>query len=47
MVYPRVVPLFKFLGFSHTETVTANTVLRNQPYGAQIPSTPSVRCWEQ
>jgi hypothetical protein len=47
VVYPRVVPLFKFLGFSNTETVTANTVLRNQPYGAQIPSTPSVRCWEQ
>jgi hypothetical protein len=47
IVYPRVVPLFKFLGFSNNETVTANTVLRNQPYGAQIPSTPPVRCYEQ
>jgi Flp pilus assembly protein TadG len=44
VVYPRVVPLFKFLGFSNNETVTANTVLRNQPYGAQIPSTPSQPC---
>jgi Flp pilus assembly protein TadG len=33
--FPRLVPLGKFLGFSNTETVTANTVLRNQPYGAQ------------
>ena len=47
ITYPRVVPLFKFLGFSNNETVTGNTVLRNQPYGAQIPSTPPVRCYEQ
>jgi hypothetical protein len=36
VVFPRVVPLGKFLGFSAMETVTANTVLRNQPYGAQM-----------
>jgi hypothetical protein len=47
IAYPRVVPLYKFLGFSNNETVTANTVLRNQPYGAQVPSTPPVRCYEQ
>jgi hypothetical protein len=47
ITYPRVVPLFKFLGFSDTETVTANTVMQNQPYGAQVPSTPPVRCYEQ
>jgi Flp pilus assembly protein TadG len=47
VTYPRVVPLSKFLGFSANETVTANTVLRNQPYGAQVPSTPPVRCYEQ
>jgi hypothetical protein len=45
--YPRIVPLGKFLGYSNTETVTANTVLRNQPYSAQIPSTPPIRCYEQ
>jgi len=44
--FPRVVPLGGFLGWSNTETVKANTVLRNQPYGAQIPSTPTVRCYE-
>jgi hypothetical protein len=36
VTFPRVVPLGKFLGFSPMETVTANTVLRNQPYGAQM-----------
>lgn len=35
VVFPRLVPLGNFLGFSSNETVTANTVLRNQPYGAQ------------
>ena len=35
VVFPRLVPLGGFLGFASTETVTANTVLRNQPFGAQ------------
>ena len=35
VVFPRLVPLGSFLGFSANETVTANTVLRNQPYGNQ------------
>ena len=33
--FPRLVPLGRSLGFASTETITANTVLRNQPYGAQ------------
>jgi hypothetical protein len=45
--FPRIVPLGKFLGWSNTETVQANTVLRNQPYGAQVPSSPPIRCYEQ
>ena len=40
VTFPRLVPLGKFLGFSALETVTANTVLRNQPYGAQVAPTP-------
>ena len=35
VTFPRLVPLGKFLGFSSIETVTANTVLRNQPFGSQ------------
>jgi Flp pilus assembly pilin Flp len=45
--FPRVIPLAGFMGLSNAVTVQVNTVLRNQPYGAQIPETPSVRCYEQ
>jgi Flp pilus assembly protein TadG len=31
--YPAIMPMPKMLGWSGTETVTSNTVLRNQPYG--------------
>jgi len=40
--FPRLVPLFGFMGWSKTETVTANTVLRNQPFASQ--TIPTVRC---
>ncbi len=33
--FPRVMPLTSFLGFSAMDQVTANMVLRNQPYGSQ------------
>ena len=34
--FPRMFPLGKFLGWSNRETVSANMVLRNQPYGTQV-----------
>lgn len=33
--YPRMFPLHKFIGGSPTTTVTASTILANQPYGEQ------------
>lgn len=42
VTYPRFVPLGKFLGWSNNETVSANSVLRNQPYASQI--VPTVIC---
>jgi Flp pilus assembly pilin Flp len=33
--FPRLVPLGGFLGLGPTETVTASTVLRNQPFAAR------------
>jgi Flp pilus assembly pilin Flp len=37
MTFPRIVPLGQLLGWSPTETISAETVLRNQPYaGRQI-----------
>lgn len=40
--YPRVVPMSGFLGWSNTQTATAVTVMRNQPYAAQ--TIPAVIC---
>jgi Flp pilus assembly pilin Flp len=42
VTFPRLVPLGKFLGLASTETITANTVLRNQPFGSQ--TTPPEVC---
>ena len=33
--YPRMFPLWKFIGGSNTTTISATTVLRNQPYADQ------------
>ena len=35
MTYPRIVPIGRFIGWSDTETIVANTVLRNQPYAGR------------
>lgn len=35
MTYPRMFPIYNFLGWSNSETITANTVLRNQPYAGR------------
>ncbi len=42
--YPRMFPVAGFFGWSNTDTITANTVLRNQPYAGRSIPTPSVRC---
>jgi Flp pilus assembly protein TadG len=34
--YPRIVPIWRVLGWGDTETITSNTVLRNQPYAARV-----------
>ena len=42
--YPRMFPIAGFLGWENTDTVTANTVLRNQPYAGRSNVTPPIRC---
>jgi hypothetical protein len=39
--YPRMFPMAGFLGWDENVSISASTVLRNQPYGAQT-DTPSV-----
>lgn len=42
--YPRVFPMYGLLGWSPTETLSATTTLRNQPYGTQTSYTVTARC---
>lgn len=35
ITYPRIVPLGNFMGWGNTQTVTQNTVLRNQPFAGR------------
>ena len=48
MTYPRIVPIGRFIGWSDTETITANTVLRNQPYAGRAINVQRLQWrWEQ
>jgi Flp pilus assembly pilin Flp len=40
--FPSIVPVKGLLGWEPNETVSANTVLRNQPYASQ--TIPTIRC---
>lgn len=43
VTYPRVFPIAKFLGWSNTASITAETVMKNQPYSGQgSPPTPRI-----
>lgn len=35
---PRIVPIHRFLGWTATETISGNTILRNQPYAGRSNS---------
>jgi Flp pilus assembly protein TadG len=42
--YTRLFPIAKMFGWSDTETVTAQTLLKNQPYATQAAPTVVTRC---
>jgi Flp pilus assembly protein TadG len=42
MAFPRIVPLGRLLGWSSTESITADTVLRNQPFAGRNVSRPII-----
>ena len=42
--YPRMFPIAAFLGWSDRDTISSDTVLRNQPYAGRTIPTPEVRC---
>lgn len=43
LTFPRAFPLAGFMNIPATVTVTGSTVLRNQPYGLQTTTPPTVR----
>jgi hypothetical protein len=43
ITYPRLFPVAQLLGFSATQTIRAQTLLKNQPYATQtVPTVPSI-----
>lgn len=44
ITYPRLFPLYAWLGWSASATASATTILKNQPYASQTVSTPATVC---
>lgn len=44
VTYPRLFPTAGLLGFSPTGEITAQSVLKNQPYASQAVNTPATVC---
>lgn len=42
LTYDRVLPMFGMLGYSNRPTIKVNTVLKNQPYAAQVKGAPVI-----
>ena len=44
LTFPRLFPLFGWLGWSANRTITATTILKNQPYATQTNITSATVC---
>ncbi|MEG3147905.1 TadE/TadG family type IV pilus assembly protein [Sphingomonas sp. RT2P30] len=44
ITYPRLFPVAGLFGWSSTHTISAQTLLKNQPYAAQTVTTPATIC---
>ncbi|MBA2935897.1 pilus assembly protein [Sphingomonas sp. CGMCC 1.13654] len=44
ITYPRLFPLYRWLGWGANATTSATTILKNQPYASQTASTPATIC---
>jgi Flp pilus assembly protein TadG len=42
ITYPHIFPVVRWFGWSATQTISATTILKNQPYASQTISTPTV-----
>ena len=44
ITYPRIFPVMTLLGMPATQTISASTLLKNQPYATQTVATPATVC---
>lgn len=44
VTYPHLFPVASLLGWPSTQTITASTLLKNQPYASQTTVTPATVC---
>jgi hypothetical protein len=44
VTYPHLFPVTSLLGWPSTQTITASTLLKNQPYASQTVVTPATVC---
>ena len=44
VTYPHVFPVTRLLGWPSTQTISAKTLLKNQPYAVQSVATPATIC---
>jgi len=44
VTYPRLFPIMGFFGVGSTQTISASTLLKNQPYSTQSTTTPATVC---
>ena len=42
--YDRLFPFWRMMGWDQEKTITASTVLKNQPFGEQLSSTVTTVC---
>ena len=44
ITFPRLFPLYRWLGWGANATMSSTTVLKNQPYASQVVATPATIC---
>ena len=44
VTYPRLFPVWNLFGWSRTQTISAFTLLKNQPYASQVQIMPATVC---
>ena len=44
VTYPRLFPIWRFIGVPNSQSISASTLLKNQPYATQSTTDPVTVC---